>query len=60
MRNRPVVIMIILVDYFIPIQWSNAQEVASCLLPTAKRINLCPDIIATVPRVMLTGAFNLV
>jgi len=55
----PVVIIIILVDYFIPIQWSNCQEVAWFVLPTAWRLNLCPEIIATVPRETLTSAFNL-
>jgi len=55
----PVVIIIILVEYLIPIQWSNGQEVAWYVLPTAWRLNLCPGIIATVPREMLTSAFNL-
>jgi len=56
---RPVVIIIILVDYLILIQWSNGQEVAWFVLPTAWRFNLCPGIIATIPREILTGAFNL-
>jgi hypothetical protein len=56
---RPVVIIIILVNYLISIQWSNVQEVAWFVLLTASRFNLCPEIIATVPREMLTGAFNL-
>jgi hypothetical protein len=56
---RPVVIIIIHVDYLIPIQWSNAHEVAWYVLPTAWLFNLCPEIIATVPRETLTGAFNL-
>jgi len=55
----PVVIIIILVDDLIPNQWSNGQEVAWFVLPAAWRLNLCPEIIATVPRGMLTGAFNL-
>jgi hypothetical protein len=56
---RPVVNIILLVDYIIPIQWSNGQEVAWFVLPTAWRFNLCPEIIATVPRETLTGGFNL-
>jgi len=55
----PVIIVIILVDYLIPIQWSNSQDVAWLVLPAAWRLNLCPEIIATVPREMLTGACNL-
>jgi hypothetical protein len=54
-----VVIIIILVDDLIPIQLSNGQEVAWFVLPTAWWLNLCPEIIATVPRETLTGAFNL-
>ena len=56
---RPVVIIIILIDYLIPIQLSNRQEVTWCVLPTAWRLNLCPEIIATVLRETLTGACNL-
>jgi len=56
---RPVLIIIILVDYVIPIPWSNGQEVAWLVLPTAWWLNLCPEIIATVPRETLGGAFNL-
>jgi hypothetical protein len=56
---RPVVIIIILVDYLIPIQWSNGKEVAWFVLPTASRFNLCPEIIPTVPRETLTSAINL-
>jgi hypothetical protein len=56
---RPVDIVIIFVDYLIPIQWSNFQELAWFVLPTASWLNLCPEIIATVPRETLTGAFNL-
>jgi hypothetical protein len=55
----PVVIIIILVNYLISIQWSNVQEIAWFVLLTAWRFKLCPEIIATVPREMLTGAFNL-
>jgi len=46
-------------EYLIPIQWSNGQEVAWLLLPAAWRLNLCPEIIGTVPREMLAGVFNL-
>jgi len=47
---RPVLIIIILLDYLIPIQWSNGQEVAWFVLPAAWRLNLCPEIIATIAR----------
>jgi hypothetical protein len=56
---RPVVNIIILVDYLIPIQWSNAQGVAWRVLPAPCWLNLCPEIIATVPKEMLASAFNL-
>jgi hypothetical protein len=56
---RPVLIIIILGDYLIPIQWSNRQEVAWLVLPAAWWLNLFPEIIATVPRETLAGAFNL-
>jgi hypothetical protein len=56
---RPVVIIIILVDYLNPIQWSNGQEVALFVMPIACQFNLWPEIIATVPRETLTGAFSL-
>jgi hypothetical protein len=58
-RIRPVLIIIILVDYLILILWSNGQEVAWLVLPAAWRLNLCPVIIATVPREMLTCALNI-
>jgi hypothetical protein len=51
--------MIILVDYVIPIQWFNGPEIAGFVLPAAWRLNLSPEIIPTVPRETLTGAFNL-
>jgi hypothetical protein len=57
--SHPVVIITILVDYLIPIQWSKGQEVSWCVLPAAWRLNLCLEIIATVPRETLTGAFTL-
>ena len=56
---HPVVIIIILVDYLIPIQWSYGQEVPCFVMPTAWRLNCCPEIIAAIPRETLTGAFNL-
>jgi hypothetical protein len=55
----PVVIIIILVDYLIPIHQSTCQAVARLVLPAAWWLNLCQEIIATIPREMLTGAFNL-
>jgi len=48
-RIRPGLIIIILVDYLIPIQWSNGHEVAWLVLPAAWWLNLCPEIIATIP-----------
>jgi uncharacterized membrane protein len=56
---RPVVIIIILIDYLIPIQWSNSQSVAWFVLLAAGRLNLCREIIATIPTEMLTCALNL-
>jgi hypothetical protein len=56
---RPVVIIIILVDYLVPFQWSNGQEVAWLVRPAAWWLNLCPEIIPTITREMLAGAFNL-
>jgi len=56
---RPVVVIIILVDSLIPIQWANPQEVARFLWLAAWRLKCCPEIIATVPREMLTGALYL-
>ena len=56
---HPVLIIIILVDYLIPIQWSDGQEVAWFLPPVGWLLNLCPEIITSVRRETLTGAFNL-
>jgi len=56
---RPVVIIIILIEYLIPIQWSNGEEVAWFVLPTAWRFTLCPEIIAIIPGETPTGAYNL-
>jgi hypothetical protein len=58
-RIRQVLIIIILIDYLIPTQWSNGQEVAWLVLPAPRWLNLCHEIIATVPTEMLAGAFNL-
>jgi hypothetical protein len=58
-RTSAVPIILILVDYLIPMQWSNGQEVAWFVLPSQGRFNFCPEIIATTPREMLTGVFNL-
>jgi len=56
---RPVLIIIILIDYLIPIQWSNGQEVTWLVLLATWWLNLCPEIIATVPREILAGVLNL-
>jgi hypothetical protein len=58
---RPVliIIIIILIDDLIPIQWSNGQEVAWLVPPAAWWHNVCTEIIATIPTEMLTGGFNL-
>jgi len=56
---RPALIIIILVDSLIPIQWCNGQEVAWLVLPAAWWLNLCPEIIATVPRETLASSFHL-
>jgi hypothetical protein len=50
---------IILVDYLIPIQWSNGEEVSCLALPAAWGLYRCTEIIASVPRETLTGAFDL-
>jgi hypothetical protein len=56
---RPVDIIIILVDYLIPHRWSNGQDVACLVLRAAWWLNLCSEIIPTVPRETLPGAVNL-
>jgi len=53
------VIIIILVDYLISIQSSNCLEVALLVLRAAWWLNLSPEIIATLPRATLAGAFNM-
>jgi len=49
----------ILINYHIPIQLSNGQEVAWLVLPGAWWLYLGPEIIATVPREPFTSAFNI-
>jgi len=56
---RPVLIIIILVDYLISNQSSHGQEVAWFVLPAAWEPNLGPGIITTIPRETLTGTLNL-
>jgi hypothetical protein len=56
---RPVLIIIILIDYLIPNLWFNGHDVAWFVLMAAWWLNLCAEIIATVPRETLAGAFNL-
>jgi hypothetical protein len=56
---RPVVIIIILVNYILPILQSNGQEVTWFVLPAAWWLILGPEIITTVPSKTLTTAFNL-
>ena len=38
--SRPVLIIIILVNSLIPIQWSNCHEISWFILPAASRLNL--------------------
>jgi hypothetical protein len=60
MGIRPVlIIIIILLNYLIPMQWSNGKEVVWIELPTSWRLNLCPEIISNVPREMITGELKL-
>jgi len=56
---RPVLIIIVLVDYLILALWSNGCEVARLVLPAAWQLKLGPKIIATIPREALTSLFNL-
>jgi hypothetical protein len=55
---HPVVIISILVDYLIPMQWSSGQAVAWLVLPAACQQNHCSQSIATVPRELLASALN--
>jgi len=54
-----VLIIHIFVDYLIAIQLLHGQVVAWLVLVAACQLNLCPEVIATVPRETLTSAFNL-
>jgi len=56
---QAVLVALNLVQYLIPIQWSNSQEVGSLVLPAAWWLNICPEIIATMPRETLSDAINL-
>jgi hypothetical protein len=58
-RICPVLILIILVDHLISIQWSHGQEVGRFVLAAAWRLNRCAEIIATAQSETLTGAFIL-
>ena len=55
---RSVHIMLILVDYLVPIQSHDGHEVAWLVQPAAWQLNLCPEIITTIPRETLAGAFD--
>jgi hypothetical protein len=57
--GREVLVIIILVNYLIPIQWSEGLDVACLVLPAAWWCNLSAEIVDTVPRGMITGAFQL-
>jgi hypothetical protein len=54
----PVSIIIILIEYLIPIQSSNGQEISWLVLPATWRLNYCPDIIATISRKMIPWVAN--
>ena len=56
---RPCVIIIILDNCLVPIRRFNVQHVAMIVLPTVWRVNLDPEIMAPIPREMLTGVLNL-
>ena len=56
---RPVLIIIILVDYLIQIQWFKGQQVVWLVLLAAWWLNRCSEIIATVLRETLAGALNI-
>jgi len=55
----PPLTIIILVEYLIPIQWINCQEVTWLLLQADWPLNLCTGMIATIPTEILADAFNL-
>jgi hypothetical protein len=47
------------IQYIIPIQWSNGQALPWHVRVAAGGLDRCPEMVATVPREMLAGAFNL-
>ena len=53
------VLIIIVISYLILIQRSDSWEIALLLLLAALQLDLCAEIIATIPRETLAGAFNL-
>jgi len=57
-RIHPVLLVILLINFLVPFQWSNCQEVAWLVLLAVWWHNLCPEIIATIPREMLHGVCN--
>jgi hypothetical protein len=54
-----VLIVTMLLFYFILILWCNGQEIAQHVLLAAWLLNLCPQIVAISPRVLLSGGLNL-
>jgi len=56
---RPVLVIFMVVNYLIPIQWSNSDNVTWLVLPPACQLNLCPEIISTTPRESLGDVFNV-
>jgi len=54
-----VLIIIILVDYLIPIQGYNSQKVVWFVLLAGWWLHLCPEIIATVPRETHTTSLSI-
>jgi hypothetical protein len=55
----PVLIIFILINYLIPMQLFNAQEVAWLVLSAAWRLNLCRELNGRITRETLSGSFNL-
>lgn len=55
----PVLMIIILLNYDIPIELSNGDQVPGLVLPAAWRHNLCLGIMATISRKTLAGVFEL-
>ena len=51
--------ILILVDYLIPLQSSNGQELSCLVRPAALRLNPCPEVIPTVPGETLAGVNNI-